>query len=250
MIRLATRSAVSIADAPVVRSRAGKLSDAYTHTSEPKPKLKPAVNTKMPTNPSHPAAPVRPPDGEHDDQQQRRGDHRGDAGQQRRPAAEAVDDRQRHDGRDERADLHERRQQQQRGVPGEAHLLEDQRAVEDDRVDAGDLDEEAQAEHEQRRAQVGRAQHLADRAAALARAGRPRSRRARARRRRPGRCARSVARASSRRPFIRYQRGGVGQPREDREHGERRDRRQREHEAPGARRPRARSRRSRRSRCR
>ena len=43
-------------------------------------------------------------------------------------------------------------QQQQRGVPGEAHLLEDQRAVEDDRVDAGDLDEEAEAEHEQRRA--------------------------------------------------------------------------------------------------
>ena len=61
MIRFATRSAVSIAEAPIVRSRAGKLSDAYTQTSEPKPKLKPAVKTKMPTKPSQPVTPVSPP---------------------------------------------------------------------------------------------------------------------------------------------------------------------------------------------
>ncbi len=61
MIRLATRSAASIAEAPVVRRRAGKLSDAYTQTSEPKPKLKPAVKTKMPAKPSQPPAPIRSP---------------------------------------------------------------------------------------------------------------------------------------------------------------------------------------------
>ena len=55
-----------------MRSRAGKLSDAYTHTSEPKPKLKPAVNTKMPRKPSQPVTPVRLPAREHDDEQQRR----------------------------------------------------------------------------------------------------------------------------------------------------------------------------------
>jgi len=59
--RLATRSAVSIADAPIDRSRDGKLSDAYTHTSEPKPKLKPAVNTNTPMKPSQPVVFVRSP---------------------------------------------------------------------------------------------------------------------------------------------------------------------------------------------
>lgn len=39
---------MSIAEPPWVRSRAGKLSEAYTHTREPYPKLKPTVKSRMP----------------------------------------------------------------------------------------------------------------------------------------------------------------------------------------------------------
>src|SRR5581483_5572650 len=59
-IAFATRSEVSIADEPIERSRDGKLSPAYTHTSAPKPNVKPTVNSSTPRKPMTVSAPPNP----------------------------------------------------------------------------------------------------------------------------------------------------------------------------------------------
>ena len=141
---------------PIDRSRDGKLSPAYTHTSEPNPKLNPMMNSSTPTNPKISAG----PSGEYGDQHDVGDDHHGDAGQQDWAPAQPVDENQRGTHRRQAGDLNQRRQPQQREIAREAHGGEYPRAVVDDRVDAGDLDEKAEGDHEDGGAQVGPTQHL------------------------------------------------------------------------------------------
>ena len=56
-IALAVRVKVSVVLDPIDRRRVGKASPAYTHTSEPNPKLKPMMNSSTPTTPNIRATP-------------------------------------------------------------------------------------------------------------------------------------------------------------------------------------------------
>ena len=135
-------------------------------------------------------------------------DHHADAGEQRLAATERVDDQHRGDDGEDREQLDEALDEQRRGVRP-AELLEDRRAVVGDRVDAGDLHEEAEHDHEDGRAQIGLAQHRADLAAALgAQVGLDVLELALDVRLGIG--AREGPRASSMRPFMTYQRGVSG----------------------------------------